>query len=357
MASRLWTPADMADGPRIWVDGEAQTEVQPNGVLTAVSALRGGPMSFSTGNFSDAAVLARGTDGRAWITAPEVAGFEPSGITYPEGSRFASWAYAKGILDGVACRAAEIFAVTRRNSSYTSTSTALMASVGGSSSVGGGALIMRRTPTRVTAQSVQPTASAYQNTDTDGPLLARCYVNEATGLIGTSISGQTPTETSYTPDPSGGSVPSSTTAWYSPRVGDTGYDGAEYLIFYRRLTADEAAQLEGYLAHKWGISGALPDAHPYRAAPPQVDEPAPPAPRPVEPGETADLLIRPAKGQTWGSLALRYYYDEAQMARLIAANPALAFLLVFTGEEEISVPIVAEDTLTAEADKTPPWRR
>lgn len=50
--------------------------------------------------------------------------------------------------------------------------------------------------------------------------------------------------------------------------------------------SDDATTLkvEGYLAHKWGIEGSLPAAHPYKAAPPVTGTPTPsptPTPTPV----------------------------------------------------------------------------
>jgi hypothetical protein len=43
---------------------------------------------------------------------------------------------------------------------------------------------------------------------------------------------------------------------------------AELVAVDRRLTADEEARLEGYLAWRWGIAAQLPATHPYRNAPP-----------------------------------------------------------------------------------------
>ena len=34
------------------------------------------------------------------------------------------------------------------------------------------------------------------------------------------------------------------------------------------LSDADREKAEGYLAHKWGLAGNLPDAHPYKAAPP-----------------------------------------------------------------------------------------
>ena len=135
-------------------------------------------------------------------------------------------------------------------------------------------------------------------------------------------------------------------------------DLAELIVVPAALSDDDRQRLEGFLAHKWALAELLPDDHPYKAAPPVVEIPDPPAPpEPPKAEDDSRLIVRPAKGQTWGSLALRYYYDEAQMTRLLDANPQLAGLLIFTGAESIAVPVVSDDALAADVDKTPPWRR
>ena len=135
-------------------------------------------------------------------------------------------------------------------------------------------------------------------------------------------------------------------------------DFAELLVFRSALSTADRQKIEGYLAHRWGTADALPDDHPYKAAPPQVDQPVPPEPAPV--GDSAPdgyFIVRPAKGQNWASLAFRYYYDEGQFPRIIAANPALSDLITFEGTEAVLVPIVSTDELAAADDATPPWRR
>jgi hypothetical protein len=55
------------------------------------------------------------------------------------------------------------------------------------------------------------------------------------------------------------------------RPDDTGYwDGpvAEIIIFNSTLSTMERQKIEGYLAHKWGLSGNLPSNHPYKLAHP-----------------------------------------------------------------------------------------
>jgi hypothetical protein len=45
-------------------------------------------------------------------------------------------------------------------------------------------------------------------------------------------------------------------------------DLAEVLIFSTALTTSQRQQVEGYLAHKWGLTSSLPSKHPYRPLPP-----------------------------------------------------------------------------------------
>jgi hypothetical protein len=45
-------------------------------------------------------------------------------------------------------------------------------------------------------------------------------------------------------------------------------DLAELVGYLRPLPDQERTALEGYLAHKWGLAGALPPSHPYKASPP-----------------------------------------------------------------------------------------
>ncbi|MEI6970844.1 MAG: hypothetical protein WCL44_04940 [bacterium] len=54
-------------------------------------------------------------------------------------------------------------------------------------------------------------------------------------------------------------------------------DMGEVMAFSRALSVEERQEVEGYLAHKWGMAGMLPSGHPYRAR---------------EPALTTDRLVR-----------------------------------------------------------------
>ncbi len=47
-------------------------------------------------------------------------------------------------------------------------------------------------------------------------------------------------------------------------------DIAEILVFAAELSEDDHEKVEGYLAHKWGLEGNLPDGHQYKGAPPSA---------------------------------------------------------------------------------------
>jgi hypothetical protein len=52
--------------------------------------------------------------------------------------------------------------------------------------------------------------------------------------------------------------------------GTANYDGyiAEVLHFLRTLSDEDMKRIEGYLAHKWGLTAELPIGHPYKDSPP-----------------------------------------------------------------------------------------
>jgi hypothetical protein len=45
---------------------------------------------------------------------------------------------------------------------------------------------------------------------------------------------------------------------------------AETVIFYSAIDSTTRQKIEGYLAHKWGLTGSLPSDHPYRYSAPTV---------------------------------------------------------------------------------------
>lgn len=52
----------------------------------------------------------------------------------------------------------------------------------------------------------------------------------------------------------------------------TPQDLAELIVVPAALSTADRQKVEGYLAHKWGLSESLPADHPYKSAPPVVEE-------------------------------------------------------------------------------------
>lgn len=70
----------------------------------------------------------------------------------------------------------------------------------------------------------------------------------------------------------------------------------ELITLEAGYTTDEIEEVEGYLAHKWGVEGDLPAAHPYKAAPP-TSPPALTSPAGVSSGfSTIDGTVDTSEG-------------------------------------------------------------
>jgi hypothetical protein len=48
------------------------------------------------------------------------------------------------------------------------------------------------------------------------------------------------------------------------------FDLAEILYCTSAPSSDSLIKLEGYLAHKWGLTANLPNGHPFKVSPPYV---------------------------------------------------------------------------------------
>ena len=48
---------------------------------------------------------------------------------------------------------------------------------------------------------------------------------------------------------------------------------SEILIFNNRLALPDQRKVEGYLAHKWGLTGNLDSSHSYKSSPPAFNDP------------------------------------------------------------------------------------
>jgi hypothetical protein len=121
----------------------------------------------------------------------------------------------------------------------------------------------------------------------------------------------------------------------------------EVLFFRNKLTSNQRQKVEGYLAHKWGITNLLPSGHPYElTAPSNLTDlrPLDPFPRPVDLaiaesypeaptspsagllGESPSDVIAEAFPETPSELIaedipqLRFYLDEEPISTLVASG-------------------------------------
>ena len=92
--------------------------------------------------------------------------------------------------------------------------------------------------------------------------LATFWKDQAIARNGFQLNGGTHSATS------GGWTSAPTTEGLRIGRNATDHDLAELLVFDRRLDATEQAQVEGYLAHRWGLQALLPTGHPYKNARP-----------------------------------------------------------------------------------------
>lgn len=57
---------------------------------------------------------------------------------------------------------------------------------------------------------------------------------------------------------------------YVGRRGSTYHNGwlCDVVVISNAVSDSDREKLEGYMAHKWGLAGKLPGAHPYKSSPP-----------------------------------------------------------------------------------------
>jgi hypothetical protein len=62
----------------------------------------------------------------------------------------------------------------------------------------------------------------------------------------------------------------------------------------------------------------------------------------------------PRSGETWDMIAYKLFGNEFKSTDIIAVNPRLANILVFTGDEHILIP---DNVETKDRSTLAPWRR
>lgn len=128
----------------------------------------------------------------------------------------------------------------------------------------GDAFRMRRGANYIVADGTADwagTAACVMNWNIDGSYASSSYYKNGTAQgKGTDWSSGTVTDGSAT----------KTLFFCSPRSSSTLGDGVLYevIICNEPLATSDREKVEGYLAHKWGLSADLPEGHPYEGAAP-----------------------------------------------------------------------------------------
>jgi hypothetical protein len=112
------------------------------------------------------------------------------------------------------------------------------------------------------SQAGHTAASFLQVSTNDGSLIG-VSLNGATLTTASSITGSFSTNRLTI----GGLYAGSTTVAPASRLNG---QIAEFVYVANMLTASDREKLEGYIAHKWGLTVKLPSNHPYKAAAPTV---------------------------------------------------------------------------------------
>ena len=63
-----------------------------------------------------------------------------------------------------------------------------------------------------------------------------------------------------------------------------------------------------------------------------------------------------ASGEHWDDVARTMYGDERYAAELLNANPEHCTKLVFSGGEQLYLPVIATEATVGGAPSTPPWK-
>jgi hypothetical protein len=107
----------------------------------------------------------------------------------------------------------------------------------------------------------------------DGSILKNNNADYTRDFAYTSLVGKHLVYRAFRPNPMT-SIPSSwsTCAFFSYNNASYYFSGqyGEFIIFKNELDEDERQKVEGYLAHKWGLTANLPASHPYKSVAPLV---------------------------------------------------------------------------------------
>ena len=106
------------------------------------------------------------------------------------------------------------------------------------------------------------------NTD---KIFSATYNNSNVSL---AVNGNTPVSTPYTPNPiyNSNDATSIGAALNTSGTIASSFKGSKYeiIVLHYMPSTNIIQGIEGYLAHKWGLTANLPSGHPYKTAPPYV---------------------------------------------------------------------------------------
>lgn len=258
MTTRLWTPADLAEGAVVWVVGDDERHVMDGDTFAIVHNRVGAPLApyvatlasdrFGVGALNGRRVLSSSAAHVGSLTAlgTRRAGIDAPGVTVVALQRQRETGSFREIVqirwgnNSLWWNNASLqFYGLRAQTSDAASSASL-------SNVADGAWHLitatadwdgRRGELRLDGGrhvSTQPAA-----TNSGRPVDASCHEL----LVGTAV---------------------------GPTYRNDAQDIAELIVFARALSDDDIARVEGYLAHRWGLTASLPEAHAYKRVAPTV---------------------------------------------------------------------------------------
>ena len=259
MTTRLWTPADLAEGAVVWVVGDDERHVMDGDTFAIVHNRVGAPLApyvatlasdrFGVGALNGRRVLSSSAAHVGSLTAlgTRRAGIDAPGVTVValqrqrETGSFREIVQVRWGNNSLWWNNASLqFYGLRAQTSDAASSASL-------SNVADGAWHLitatadwdgRRGELRLDGGrhvSTQPAA-----TNSGRPVDASCHEL----LVGTAV---------------------------GPTYRNDAQDIAELIVFARALDDDEVARVEGYLAHRWGLTASLPETHAYKRVAPKVE--------------------------------------------------------------------------------------
>ena len=269
----LWTPANLPTPPALWFNDDSSITTV-SGMVSQWNDISGNNYHFSQSTSTQRPEpLAAALNGRRVIRFDGVNDYLASSAT---GARNLCRNQANLAHFGVILRRAaggNTNAIVLYNSSNASGSRSTVAVNG----AGGGEtdkvrFIQRSTDAGGAAVLTQATAingswqifgARAEISNTDGYL----HINGTLDQSSTSFtSGTATSDTAANIGPSLGAAEASGGA---PTGGTpAAVDVAEIMTIRAQLTTANVERLEGYLAHRWGLTGNLPSDHPYKTEPP-----------------------------------------------------------------------------------------